>query len=222
MMSRLARTALLLVVLLVGLGLAYAFLWNPPRLNEEVVRQTIYTSVQREVDASFYVTGALDISATTVVDNTRVLLPDVLGLSLGTSRATVRVPGRVSYGFEMREFHPEMIHVRGDMVEVQIPSLTIYSAEPDLSALEVETSVGWARLQASAQRAERTAIGALGDALRRQGEAHLESSNQPRVNTARAMETMLVPILEAAGFPLTRLRIHLGDGLMIESVLAET
>jgi hypothetical protein len=220
-MTRLARSALLLLLLLVAVGAAYLLWWNPPRIDEQRIRETVYTSIQREAGASFYVTGTLDVATTTVVDNTRVLFPDMIGISLGTTRATVRVPGRVSYGFDVGLLTPDMIRVIGDVVEVEVPPLSVHAAEPDLSALDVETSLGWARMPASAQRAERAAIAHLVNALRQQGEAHLASSNQPKVNTARALEQLIVPVLLGTGVPVTRLRIHLGDGLIVESILAE-
>jgi len=216
-MIRMARTALALIVAVLVVGAAYLLWWSPPRLDEAIIREAIYTSIQREAAASFYVTGTLEMTATTIVDNTRVLLPDLLPLSLGTSRATVRVPGRVSYGFDASNFDPAMIRVTGDVVDIDIPLLEIHSAEPDLTALEVETSVGWARMQASAQRAERVAVSLLGEALRRQGEAHLVSSNQPAINTARALQALVTTVLSGAGIPVSRVRFHLGEGLLLET-----
>jgi hypothetical protein len=207
--------ALLLVAIGVGIGL-----WlKRPRLVEEDVRQVVVTTIQRESPASFLVTGELDIAATVSVENTRVLFPDLIPLSLGTTRASVRVPGRVSYGFDVNALRPESIRLAADgVVEVVIPDLQVYAAEPHLDRMEVETSVGWARLHArSGQRAEHTALRHVQEALRRQADAHLESSTQPRLNTAQALTTMLTPPLEAAGLAAPRFRFQIGPELVLES-----
>jgi len=205
------------VVLLAAAGAAVLWArWEPPRISEREVRETVYTTIQREAEASFYVTGFIEVVAATTVEDTRVLLPRMLDLRMGTTRATVRVPGRVSYGFDAGALRPEMIRVDGDVVEVQIPPLSIYSAEADLANLEVETSVGWTRAQATGQQAEHRALRHINDALRQQGDAHLETSVQPRVNTARALETLLAPVLRAAGLPDPQLRFRIGGDLVVE------
>ncbi|MEX2581643.1 MAG: DUF4230 domain-containing protein [Gemmatimonadota bacterium] len=218
MLTRYAVRALLLLVLVVG-GLVAIRLLMPsaPVIDAREVRERIYTSVEREASESFLVTGSLQITTTLTVDDTRVLFPNTFDISLGTTRATVRVPGIVSYGFDVRELEPEMIHVSENLVEIELPMVRIYSAEPELSEMEVETSVGWARMRASAQDAERVAVRRLGDALRRQGEAHLESSMQPRVNTAKALEVMVLPVLESVGFVDPQLRFLLGEGVLVEA-----
>ena len=212
----LVRAALLALVVALAATAVYR-LWNAsPQVSETEVRELIQTSIQREATASFYVTGYIDVTTTAIVDNTRILFPDLLDLRLGTTRATVRAPGRVSYGFEVENLQEEMIWVEENVVWVQIPLLEVYSAEPDLSQLEVETDLGWARLPASARSAERRAIGELNDALRRQGESHLQTAVQPRVNTARAMERLLVPVLRAAGIESPQLRFEIGEGVTLE------
>jgi hypothetical protein len=206
------------VLLLVGL-LIGAWLWNTrPRVTEEVVRHAVVTTLQQEAPASFYVTGYLDLTATSIVENTKQLFPGTLGIDLGTTRATVRVPGRVSYGFDMRGLRPEAIHLRDDgVVEVTVPLLSIHAVEPDLSQLEVETSVGWARLYASSgRRVEQQALRFVQTALRQQAERHLATSSQPRINTAEALERLLTPVLEAAGMENPRFRFLVGPELVME------
>ncbi|HUE96354.1 MAG TPA: DUF4230 domain-containing protein [Longimicrobiaceae bacterium] len=212
----LVRIALGIGIFIMVVTMAFRLFWAPPRVSETEVRELIHTSIQRESTASFYVTGTLDVTTTAIVDNTRILFPDLLDLRLGTTRATVRTPGRVSYGFDVSELEREMIYVDGGIIWIQIPRLQVYSAEPNLSALEIETDVGWARMPASARSAERRAIGELNDALRRQGEAHLSTAMQPRVNTARALELLLVPILQAAGIEQPQLRFELGEGVLLQ------
>jgi hypothetical protein len=215
-MPRIVRSFLILLgVIAAGIG-AYRAFGGGPALDAREIRQQIYTAVVSEATESFLVTGRLEVNTTLVVNDTRVLFPDLLDFSLGTTRATMRVPGVVSYGFDIRELEPEMIHVTEDLVEIELPMLRVYSAEPDLAKMEVETDIGWARLPASARAAERTAMNQLGDALRRQGEAHLESSAQPRINTARALEVMVTPVLRATGTADPQIRFLLGEGLLLE------
>jgi hypothetical protein len=210
----------LLVVLLVLVAAGAAGLlwerWTPPRLLEQEVREVVYGTIQREAAAAFYVTGYVDVAIVTTVEDTPVLLPGVLDLRLGTTSATVRVPGRVSYGFDARLLRPEMIRSGGDTVEITLPELAVYSVEPDLAALEVQTRVGWARLRSSGQEVERAAVRHLTEALRGQGDAHLRDSIQPRVNTARALEELLTPVLQAAGAADPQFRFRLGDGIVVE------
>jgi hypothetical protein len=219
------RTAFLpLIAVLLALGVVFGIrqLWSPPRIVEQDVRDLVHSTIQRESAASFLVTGFLEVVTTATVENTQVLLPGMLDLSLGTTRATVRVPGRVSYGFEAASLRPEMIEVDGTTIEITQPSLAIYSAEPTLSELEVQTQIGWARLPATGPAAERRAIGHLTDALRMQGAAHLRDSVQPRVNTARALEAMLTPVLQAAGIAAPRFRFRIGDGIVVEGQVADS
>jgi hypothetical protein len=187
-----------------------------PRLTERVTAEAIHAAVQREADTTFVVTGYLELVANVRSEDTRVLLPDLLNLPLGTTRARVRVPGRVSYGFDLGQLTPQMIRVSGDTVEVEVPPVTLYSTEPDLSQLEVETTTGWARRTITAQEAERRAVQLLNEALERQARAHLESSVQPRVNTARALRRLLEPVVAGLGMSQARVRIHLGEGLYLD------
>ena len=188
-----------------------------PPLSEREVREAIRTTVERESPEAFLVTGRLELTVTTQIEDSRVLLPGVLGLDLGTSRATVRLPGRVSYGFAADSLAPGMIRFTEDgVIEIELPTLEIYSAEPDLAVMEVETERGWARLPGVAKGAERRAIGVIEGAMRRQGQAHLSSSDQPRINTARALERLLSPILRGLGMAEPVFRFRLDEDLIVE------
>jgi hypothetical protein len=213
------RSIVLLIAAAVAL-VAAALLLIPrlqaPRVTERVTAEAIHAAIQREADTTFVVTGYLEVVATVRSQDTRVLLPDFLNLPLGTTRATVRVPGRVSYGFDISQLTVEMIRVDGDTVEVEVPPVTIYSTEPDLSRLEVETTTGWARRPVTAQEAERRAVQLLSSGLQQQGEAHLARSAQPRVNTARALRRMLDPVLTGLGMERPHVRVNLGAGLVLE------
>lgn len=208
---------LALAAVVVAAGLYAALRLERPRLSEAEVRDALYTAIQRESPEAFLVTGRLDLVANTQVENTRVLLPGIVGLDLGTSRASVRVPGRVSYGFPADSLRPEMFRVLQDgTVEVRIPALAVYSVEPDLAAMEVETQRGWARLGSTEEAVERRAIAIVEAAMRRQAMAHLRDSYQSRVNAAEALERLLTPVLRGLGMEDPRFRFVLGGSLVVE------
>lgn len=209
---------------LVGTGLllvAGALILIPriraPRLTERVTAEALHASLQREADTTFVVTGYLELTATVRSQDRRVFLPDLLDLPLGTTRATVRVPGRVSYGFDVRAVEVAMIRVGGDTIEIRVPPAVIYSTEPELERLEVETTTGWLRHRVTAQEAERRAVQLVSEALRQQGEAHLGASIQPRVNNARALRRLVEPVAVGLGVERPYLRMDLGDGLVLEN-----
>lgn len=207
----------ILVAALVGAGLFMVLRIEPPRITEEQVRGALYTSIQREAPEAFLITGRLDLTATTEVENSKVLLPGIVSLDLGTTRARVRVPGKVSYGFEADSLRPEMIRMLEDgTVEVFLPALGVYSVEPDLSALEVETQRGWARLGSTEQAVERRALAIVEGAMRRQAIAHLRTSYQSRINAARALERILTPALTGLGMEDPRFRFRLSDDIVVE------
>jgi hypothetical protein len=200
------------VVALLLIGTVGLWLWSSrPRLSQTEIRDVIYSTIQRESPASFLITGALEVTATTRVENTRTLFPGVVGIDLGTTSATVRVPGRVSYGFDVRQLTPAMIRVLdGDTIEVTVPEPVLYSIEPNLEQMEVETQRGWLRIsQRTTEQVRGRAIQLVQQTMRAQGEAHLQGSSQPRINTADALYEMLRPVLIAAGLedPYVRFRI---------------
>lgn len=212
----LGRWVLLLAVLAFAL-LAFALLLELPgrflRPSETEIRAALYTAIQRETPETFLLTGSVDLVGTTTVANTRRLFPGILDLSLGTTSATVRMPGRVSYGIDLSGITPADIVVDPDgAVTVRVPPPAIRSVEPALAAMEVRTDVGWARVYArSGRTVEQEAIRLMEDALRAQGEAHLKDSNQPRRNSAAALENVLVPALEAAGIEDPKITVLFAD-----------
>ena len=205
-------------VLLVVLGVVLAVWLFNQRVTEEEVRQTVITTLQAETPASFLVTGVLDITATTTVENTKYLFPDLLRLDLGTTRARVRLPGRVAYGFDVSVLRPEDIVLGEDgVVEVALPDLSVFSVEPELEAMEIETDVGWARTHArSGQRTTQRAMQFAQQALREQADKHLQKTTQPRINTAEALQRMLTPALQAAGIDEPQFRFRVGPHLVME------
>ncbi len=214
------RTAYLvfgaLIVIVIGMSMLFRAAPDLPRISETQVHDAIQAAVRAEADTAFLITGYVDLSAAARSINTRVLLPNLLDISLGTTTATVRLPGRVAYGFDVEGLTPEMIRAYGDTIEVELPIVRIFSVEPDLSRLEVETRTGWARAATTAQQAERRAVQLLGEALRQQGEAYLQGSAQPNVNTARAIRRIAGPVVVALGIAEPHFRIYLGEGLLLE------
>lgn len=218
------RTKRILIFVTVGLavlaGLAIgAGVWlvrSTPQLTEEQVRDAMFTAIETEAPAAFLVTGQLGMNVRTRVENSKVLLPGLIGLNLGTTRATVRVPGRVSYGFEVDSLKPEMVRMMEDgVIELALPPLAVYATEADLGQLEVETSRGWARAGSMEDAVERRALEIVEGAMRRQAVSHLRTSYQPRVNTARAMERLLRPALRGLGMEDPVFRFRLGDDVVV-------
>lgn len=209
-----------------------AVLWWAQGPSTSTVRRTVITTVQEEAPASFLVTGTLDVQVTVAVDSSQYLTPDwlttvlqvaqpgALSLLQGRSRSQVRVPGRVSYGFDVRGLTPEMIHVTAEgVVEVELPDLRVHSVSPELARLEVKhQNAGWMRVFPSdANEQVRTAaLSAVEAAFREQAQRRITSAVQPRVNTARALEAMLAPALRAAGMTNPRFRMRVGDRLVLQ------
>lgn len=219
----------LLLGLLLAVGVA---VWWGQGPSTSTVRRTVITTVEEEAPASFLVTGTLDLQVTVALDSSQFLTPDwlttvlqmtqpgALPLLRGRSRAEVRVPGRVSYGFDVRALSPDMIRLSDDrVVELELPRLSVHSVAPDLSRLEVRTSnEGWMRIFPSdANEQVRTqALSAIEPAFRRQARRRFETATQPRLNTARALEAMLRPALQAAGLSSPRFRIRVDDRLVLQ------
>jgi hypothetical protein len=209
--------AALAVVLLAAVAVAAA--WGlRPRLTEEDVQTTVITTLAEEAPASFFVTGTLTFATTVEGRSEKTLLPGVLDLDLGTTRATVRVPGRVAYGFDIRRLRSSDIRFTEDgVVEVAVPALEVFSVEPELERAEMQTDVGWARLhRSSGQEMERLALGEIRPAMRQVAERHLSRAESPRLHTAEALAHLLTPPLQAAGLPSPRFRFRLGGGAVLE------
>ena len=199
--------------------LLFSYVWDRrPRVTEEQIRQTVQTTLQRETPQSFLVTGSLDIVGSAAVSRRTVLLPGLLNVPLSTDRVAVRVPARVTYGFDIRGITGENIRVENDsIVRVTIPDLRVQAVESNLGALEIKADRGWVRLDAEQiRRLESRALRNVDTALRAQAAAHLRDSVQPRLNTARALESMLRPAVEAAGLKNAVFRFQLASGVVME------
>ncbi|MEF8815813.1 MAG: DUF4230 domain-containing protein [Salinibacter sp.] len=217
---------------IVGVLLSVGLLLWEQGPSDTRVQKTVLTTIQEEAPASFLVTGTLDVRVTVRIDSAQYLTPSwityllrqtqpsALPLLQGGSQTQVRVPGTVSYGFDVRALDPSMIAVEENgRVGVTLPSLSVHSVEPDLARLEVRSQAsGWIRvLPSDMPEAVRTrALGAVKGAFREQVERRLDSATQPRVNTARALQAMLRPALEAAGMEAPQFRIRVGDELVLQ------
>jgi hypothetical protein len=211
------RLVIAAVLLVVGIGIGLYLM--RPRLSEDRVRQAVLTTLVQEAGESFYVTGSLTFATAITLERSRVLLPGFLDLRVGSAETTVRVPGRVSYGFDVRTLRPEHIRFGADgVVEVDLPDLSIYAVEPQLEDVQMQTRQGWLRLsRAVTQEQEEEALRRIRPVMREQAERHLAGSRQPRVNTAEAMERLLTPVLQAAGAEEVRFRIRIGPELVRET-----
>ncbi len=189
-------------------------------VQEESLEERAWATVQQELTAAFLVTGELIVTTTTRVENTKTLLPGLLDVDLGTTSAQVRVPGRVLYGIFADSLTRDRVHVTEDsVIEITLPEPHVYAVEPDLSAMEVETRRGWARLsRETEQQVRQRAIALVERSLYAQGRRHMSRSVQPRVNTARALERMLRPALEAAGVEHPQFRFRIGREITWESL----
>jgi len=217
--------------LVAGLVLVAVVLWSQGP-SDATVRRTVVTTIQDEAPASFLVTGTMDVRVTVRVDSSQFLTPSwltyllektqpsALALMQGGAATQVRVPGTVSYGFDVQALTPSMISVRDDgLIGVALPTLTVHSVAPDLAKLEVRSQAsGWMRVLPSDMPEEvRTqALGAVKEAFRTQAERRLDTATQPRVNTARALEAMLRPPLNAAGVDTPQFRIRVGEDLVLQ------
>ena len=229
-MSRHMRTVFGIGALVgVILTVAVALWWS--QRPTATVQRTVLTTMQEEAPASFLVTGTLELHATVRIDSSEYVTPDWLTFALsqaqpsmlaylkGSAQTEAAVPGRVSYGFDVQTLKRSMIRVEDDgVVAVDVPPLVIHSIEPSLSKLKVRsTTEGWMRVFASEVPADvrSRAVAGVSEALRQQAQAHLDSTTQPRVNTARALKKMLTPPLRAAGLDEPRFRIRVGDHLSL-------
>lgn len=225
------RTAIGIGILIGFLLAAVGALWWQQGPSEATVQRTVVTTIQDESPASFLVTGTLDMHVTVQVDSSQYLTPawltfvvqqtqpSLLALLQGTSQTQVRVPGTVSYGFDVRDLTPSMVTIEeGERVAVDLPELSVHSVEPDLAKLRVKTqSGGWMRVLSSEAHDDvrQQALSAVRGAFQEQAERRLAGATQPRVHTARALEAMLTPPLKAAGMRSPQFRIHIGEDLVL-------
>ena len=193
----LGAVTLLLLGVIVWMGVLIA---RTGVVSEEEVQSAVLTSLQTEAAEGFLVTGRLTSSLSG--SSARRWRLRLLNIETGRAEVTVRVPARMTYGFSLDDLEARDIRFReGGTVEVVLPPLSVFSVEPELEDAQVEIDVsGQARLTPSlTERTVEQTLQRVRPALREQAEAHLRTSDQPRVNSARALRRMLATPLEAAG-----------------------
>jgi len=163
-----------------------------PGVSEETIRSVIAGALQAESRQAFLITGSLDLTVTTRVRNVARLRTGIVDIPLGTAESTVRAPGRVSYGVDVRQIRLRDIRVWGDTIEIIVPDPQVYSVEPLLEQMEVETEAGWFRLRGDArEKVQQSAIALVRSALEQQAGRHLKDNQQPRINTAETLADVL-------------------------------
>ena len=204
------------VVVLILVGVIAALRRVAQGIAPEEVRERIVATIQSEAKESLLITGSIDLTGTVTVENVRTLLPGVLDIGLGSSRATVQVPGRAYYGFDVRELDREKIRIRGDTIEITVPQPRVISVDANLQELRVWSAKGWLRSSQSLQSVERRAMQRIDNVLARQAAQHVATSAQPRVNSAEAIRRMVRPVVEAAGISNPVFQFQLTERLTLE------
>lgn len=207
-----------LPVLLLGalsLGLLAIIVWMGVLLarggvvTEEEVRSAVLTSLQSEAAEGFVVTGRLTSSLSG--SSARRWRLRLLNVETGRAEVGVRIPASMTYGFSLEDLGADDIRFReGGVLEIDLPALSVFSVEPELEEAEIDIDVsGQARLTPSlTERTIEQTLRRVRPALRQQAEEHLATSDQPRVNTARALRDMLATPLEAAGVDTEAVRFR--------------
>lgn len=213
------RRFLVLAAVFVAAALI-AFWLLRPRWSEERVRDLVVSTIQSESPASDLVTGRVQIAARREIHDLGQFdwLPawlDLPGVNFLDAQTRVEVKGDALYGFDVRALTAEMIRVHPDgLVDVTLPPLHVIAVDVDLDELRVESQEGVFRSGAG-QTLEREAFADLDRILEAQAARHLETSVQPGVNTAEALEALLTPPLQAAGLDQPRFRFRVGPGLVL-------
>ena len=199
----------LAAVAALALVLSVVFVGVPDVLTEDELRSVVTTGIEREAAEGFVVTGRL--SSTLSGSSARRWRVRFLDIETGRSEVSVRVPATMTYGFSLDAFDARDVRFReGGVVEVVLPPLSVFSVEPELERAEVSIDLsGQARLTPSqTERTVEQTLRRVRPALREQAEAHLATSEQPRVNSARALRRVLATPLEAAGVDLADVRFR--------------
>ncbi len=196
----------MLAVLVAGVA---AILRGTDAVTEEEVQSAVLTTLQSEAPEEFLVTGRLSSSLSG--SSARRWRLRLFNIETGRAEVSVRVPATMTYGFSLRDFDADDIRFQADgVVEIVMPALSVFSVEPELEEAEVDIDLsGQARLTPSlTEKTLEQTLRRVRPALRQQAEAHLSSSDQPTVNSARALRRMLSTPLEAAGVDVERVRFR--------------
>ena len=209
----LGLVALALVGVIVWLGLSMGM--GAGGVSEEEVESALLTTLQTEASEDFLVTGRLTSSLSG--SSARRWRIRLLNVETGRAEVGVRVPATMTYGFSLGDLAPGDVDFQeGGVVQVRLPPLSVFSVEPELERADVDIDVsGQARLTPSlTERTLEQTLRRVRPALREQAEAHLRTSDQPALNTARTLSRMLSTPLEAAGVDVAsvRFRFVVGPG----------
>jgi len=213
----------LAVVAVTTLVVATALLYQlrQPAPAETRVQEVVLTTLQNEAPASFYVTGTLELSATSSIQHTKYqpVLPYLPPANLGTTHAEARLPGTVTYGFDVRDLTADHIRLDADgVIHLSVPPLQVLSAEPDLAHLQIASTHEWRAwlTRQDGRAAERDALHAAQRALRRQAGQYLAQSHEPQLNSAEALRHLLLPAVQALGLASPTFRMQMESGLVYE------
>jgi hypothetical protein len=202
---------IILAVLLIVGGIFIGMSMKMPSLTSHQLQQLAFTTITQEADTTFFVTGYYDLDVTTRVKDNKTLW----GISLGTNEVNLRVPGRVSYGFNIGQLKQDDVQIlKGDTVVVRIPKVGIFSVEPYLNKMDMQTQVGWARLYAySGQALEHEAVKRLPSEMRNVAENRLQTTKQPYQNTEKSLRRLLTPIFQAVGIAKPVIVVRLKESI---------
>ena len=198
-----------LALLVVAVAVVAVVVRGAGAVSEEEVQSAVLTTLQQEAPEEFLVTGRLSSSLSG--SSARRWRLRLLNIETGRAEVNVRVPATMTYGFSLRDLEADDIRFREEgVVEVVLPGLEVFSVEPELEDAEVDIDVsGQARLGPSlTERTLEQTLRRVRPALREQAEAYLASSDQPAVNSARALRRMLSTPLEAAGVDVEQVRFR--------------
>jgi hypothetical protein len=216
------RYPLLLALLaVIVVGVVLAVMLTRPTWTVERVQDVVVTTLQQETPASELVTGRIGVTASREIrDRGRFSwIPEWIGLpgvNLVSADVQVEVVGEALYGFDVQQLRREMITIDdAGVIEIDVPALYVVAVEPDLSRLQIRTREGILRAGAS-RTLQAEALGDVQDALREQGQRHVETSDQPAINTGRALAETLRPAFEAAGMPDPQFRFRIRGDLVLE------
>ena len=204
----LALVVVALVAVIVGLGVSMG-LGAGGAVSEEEVESAMLSTLQSEASEEFLVTGRLTSSLSG--SSARRWRIRVLDIETGRAEVGVRVPATMTYGFSLADLRPGDVDFQeGGVVQVRLPALSVFSVEPELERADVDIDVsGQARLTPSlTERTLEQTLRRVRPALREQAEAHLRTSSQPALNTARTLSRMLATPLGAAGVDVAAVRFR--------------
>lgn len=208
------RSILLFILVLLALdAVAVVLLRAPKTPRTRVDLEALRTGFTARVDAAargpFLTTGRVYVTGTATLARDDLIIPSLDRRSISGDTLLVRVPGQVSYGFDITRLARDSVQLLPDgSVLVGVPPLTPARATTFLDKLDVRTRRGWmrvAQVQSALAPATRVRLDrALADAARQV----LRTSRQPRMYSAHLLEGMLAPAARAAGEPRPRMRFR--------------